>query len=179
MPGGPPSHHDWDFKLRCPGGSSNIVIQSEQLDTRAVISDNELIKIKITNKEELGYVAIPFVLNYRTASFGKFALTAGAGLHMNILTNSHFESPSVNIDHPQLIARQDQKRDFQFDRSNDIVLNGIVTGGISYAIAPKIKVQLSPSWIIPLTDRNSDRDVKVKSSSYGVQLGLNYSLASL
>lgn len=177
-PGSLPFQHDWNFKLNCPGGTSNIMIQSEQLDSRATISDNEQVKVNITNTEKLNYLTIPLALNYRT-TFGKISLMAGAGLHMNILTTSSFEDPAIKINHPQLKTRNDSHFKYRFDKSNLVVWNGALSAGVSYAIAPKLSLQLTPSWFIPITNRNSDRDVKVNSSSVAFQLGLNYSIASL
>lgn len=177
IPGSMPFLHDWDYKLRCPGGTSDITIQSEQLDSRAVINDNETIPVHITNHEVLGYLTIPLSFNYRTSK-GKFSFSAGAGADLNLLTNVKFEAPTININHPQLIARREPKES-RIDKSNKAVWNGLISAGVAYSIAPRINLHITPSWYIPITNKFSDRDVKLKSTSYGIQLGLNYSIASL
>ena len=177
VPGSMTSRHDWDYKLHCPGGTSDITIQSEQLDSRAVINDNEPIPVHITNHEELGYFSIPLTLNYRTSK-GKISFFAGVGADLNVLTNVKFETPMIKINHPQLITRKDP-RESRIDRSNKAVWNGIVTAGVAYSIAPRLNLQVSPMWYIPVNSQRTDRDVKLKSTSYGFQLGLNYSIASL
>jgi hypothetical protein len=176
--GGVPFHHDWAFKLNCPGGTSNITIQSEQLDSRATINDNEQVNVNITNKEKLKYLTIPLSMNYRS-SLGKLTLLAGAGLHMNILMKSHFENPSIHIHHPQLVSRSEPNKNYRFDKSNPLVWNSNISVGLVYPILPRLSVQFSPSWLIPITNRNSDPDVRIKTTSFAFQLGLNYSIASL
>jgi len=179
-PGNLPSQHDFHCKLPGPSGTSDIIINSEQLDSRASISDAEQIKITIKNQSRLNYFTVPLALAFHLNK-GRWSAFAKTGFQADIFLSRTVDEPQITLSHPQLQLRKDRptRPPMVLHRANPLVINGIVSAGLKYQVATAWSLNLSPGIIWPFTSREINRDIKVDSKIYSLQLGINYSLGSL
>ncbi|MDZ4709155.1 MAG: hypothetical protein SH818_12215 [Saprospiraceae bacterium] len=179
-PGNQPFQHDFRCKLPGPSGTSDIIINSEQLDSRASISDAEQIKIAIKNQSRLNYLTLPLSMAFQVNK-GRWSVFAKTGFQADIFLSRTVDEPQITLSHPQLKLRQDRpnKPKVNFKNSNPIILNAALSAGIKYQIGSLWSISLSPGLILPFSQRELNRDLQVDSKIYSVQFGLHYTLSSL
>lgn len=179
-PGNLPFQHDFLCKIPGPTGTADIIINSEQLDSRASISDAEQIKITIKNQSKLNYLTLPLALAFQINK-GRLSAFVKTGLQADIFLSRTVDEPQITLSHPQLQLRQDRpmRPRVNIHSANPIVLNAMVSTGIQYQVGPAWSVSLNPGLILPFTQREFNRDIKVDSKMYSLQLGINYTLSSL
>ena len=179
-PGNQPFQHDFRCKLPGPTGTSDIIINSEQLDSRASISDAEQIKITIKNQSRLNYVTLPLSMGFQVNK-RRWSVFAKTGFQADIFLSRTVDEPQITLSHPQLQLRQDRpnKPKVNFKNSNPVVLNASLSAGIKYQMGSLWSVSLSPGLILPFSQREFNRDIQVDSKIYSLQVGLHYSLSSL
>lgn len=176
-PQGPlPGRHNFDFKINCNGGSSDIVIESEQLDSRASISDSQQLKLQVTTPYSLNYVTIPLGLQYRLNK-NKFFVGLGVGVNVDILSGSNFSTPTVQFRENILksVSSSSTNRP-KFNKTHDLVLNTKLNLNLGYSLTSKIKAYVAPEIYIPLSDRGRNPGTDVDVTTWGVQAGIMYGI---
>ncbi len=176
-PGNKPFEHDWDLKLNGPGGSTQIEVRSEQTDTRMTLNENELINVKVRNKMQLDYVSVPMTMGYRLGR-GAWSVQFNAGLNIDFLIRKKFEQPVISIDNDLLKVRGG-RQDAKFEQSNGTVFSGLLGTSLNYSLSKAIQLQLSPNLYLPFNHRERNKNIKVDSNSFGIQLGILYDMNSL
>lgn len=179
-PGNLPFQHDFRCKLPGPSGTSDIIINSEQLDSRASISDAEQIKITIKNQSKLNYLTLPLSMMFQVNK-GRWSVFAKTGFQADIYLSRTVDEPQITLSHPQLQLRQDRpiKPKANFRNSNFLVMNAAISAGIKYQLGSLWSVSLNPGIILPFSQREFNRDIQVDSRIYSLQFGINYTLSSL
>ncbi len=172
--GRPPFEHHFGQQVRTPTGSTYLEITTEQSNPNAVINNTDPVKFDFLVHSQVNYISIPIGLKYLTSS-GNFVFGAGAGIHLNT-----FLSNQVNIDKVQVqsgqLAHPGNKDHSENQRGNLFYINSAFTGSLGYKLNDKFTVMLTPEYYLPISQRNRDRDAKIKSTSYGIQLGFSYAL---
>jgi hypothetical protein len=177
-PGNRPIDHDFNFKMPRKGGSTDITVMSEQLDSRASINDNEALEVSIRNEYALSYIHIPLALQFRAPLSKKIFLVGQGGVQLDLLTRSRFQDPSVKLSSSSLRLRSESLR-YKPENSENLVFNSLWSVGLGYSIAPRVKLMVTPEWNVSLQGKTSDPNQKIKSSSWGIQAGLSFNLNSL
>lgn len=173
-PGGMPFQHDFDFKIKCNAGSSDIVIKSEQLDQRASYTDNQPIEINVKTKFELNYLSVPVGFQYRFVK-NRFFAGLGIGLNMDVLTRGTMSAPEVKILN-NILKPIEQPSLNRLGQTKDVVFNSKANLLLGYSINKNFKLMIAPELYLPLSNRTPDRDGTIDTNAWGIQAGIAYNL---
>ena len=173
-PGGMPFQHDFDFKIKCNAGSSDIVIKSEQLDQRASFTDNQPIEINVQTEVELNYLSVPIGLQYRIVKNNFFA-GLGLGLNFDVLTRSTVSDPEVKILN-NILKPVERPKVVRLNQTKDVVLNSKLNLVMGYSVNKNFKLLFSPELYMPISNRTQDRDGTIDANAWGIQAGIAYNL---
>ena len=169
-----PFQHDFDFKIKCNAGSSDIVIKSEQLDQRASYTDNQPIEINVKTKFELNYLSVPVGFQYRFVK-NRFFAGLGIGLNMDVLTRGTMSAPEVKILN-NILKPIEQPSLNRLGQTKDVVFNSKANLLLGYSINKNFKLMIAPELYLPLSNRTPDRDGTIDTNAWGIQAGIAYNL---
>lgn len=176
-PGGPPDDdHNFDFtyELNTYGGSTSINLRVASTDSSFKFKDDSLLNFKITTKEIVKTLKIPFVGVYKM-NYGRFGFLFKAGLIGNILLSNDLQITNLETNTNKLIDKDMDHPKPPVKSSTQIDFGYLFSIGVMYHINKHISIVAEPYYTGNFPMSSSDGRPLPNYYSVGINTGLNYS----
>ena len=176
-PGGPPDNNhyfDFNYGLNTFGGSTNIEVRVENVDTSYMFKDDDQINLDITTNEKVEILRIPLVGVYKFP-MGRFGLIMKGGFVGNFLLKNELQITGLNTNNVKLKDKEDNHHQRPPIQSpSKFQLGYLASAGAYYNLTRNLSVIAEPYISGNLSTTNCNGSKLPSYYSIGLNTGLTY-----
>ena len=175
--GGPPDddhNYDFTYELNTYGGSTSVNLRVASTDSTFKFKDEDSLNFKISTKETVRTLKIPFVGVYKL-DYGRIGLIFKAGLIGNILLSNELQITNLETNSNILIDKDMDHPKPPVKSSSQIEFGYLFSLGAIYHINKHISIVAEPYYTGNFPMSSSDGRPLPNYYTVGFNTGLSYS----
>lgn len=166
---------DYNYILNSSGGRIDVFLSLMQNNPDIPLTDETSFQVEVTTQQKVNRLSIPLLLEYKWGN-GRLKPIIRGGLIAQFVTASEFKVENI--------LSVNEELQFGFNpsmRSNgevrylaDSYMDVSFSMGLAYELAPKIQLQLMPTFSTNITDMNEHPVVSGNAEHFGLTGNIRY-----